>query len=138
MSRSDVATLAATTTAGGIAGWALATPIAVIAGLAVGAGFGYAANRAGIRPAVAFAVFAGALVGALVGRSIVRVLCLPGTCVPMEIIAAILTGIGALIGVGLVAALVTRSFDEYHEAVAARRPPPTPGCKTEETDPDQT
>ena len=48
------------------------------------------------------------------------------------VVAAVVTGLGALVGVGLVVALVTRSFDEYHEAVAANRPPPEPGCETDE------
>ena len=38
--------------------------------------------------------------------------------IAMESTAAMVTAIGAFIGVGLVAALVTRSFDEYREETA--------------------
>ncbi len=79
---------------------------------------------------MALTVAAGTGAGALVGQGIVRALCLPGSCPAFEATAAVLTGLGALVGVGLVVALVTRSFDEYHEAIAANRPPPTPGCET--------
>ena len=37
-----------------------------------------------------------------VGRGVVKALCLPGTCVELEVVGAVVTGIGALIGVGLV------------------------------------
>ncbi len=86
-----------------------------------------------MRSAVAVAIAAGTVAGALVGRGVVRALCLPGSCVELEVVAAVVTGIGALVGVGLVVALVVRSFDEYHEAVAANQPPPQPGCETDET-----
>ena len=59
-------------------------------------------------------------------------LCLPSECPAAESGAAIITAIGAFIGVGLVVALATRSFDEHREAIAAGRPPPTPGCETGE------
>ena len=67
------------------------------------------------------AVFVGTAVGLLLGRNIVHVLCRPGSCVAAETTASVLLGLGAFIGVGLVAALVTRSFDEYREASG---PPP--------------
>ncbi len=42
------------------------------------------------------------------------------------------TGVGAVVGVGIVVALVSRSFDEYREAIDAGRPPPEPGCETDQ------
>lgn len=77
-------------------------------------------------------VVVGTIVGAFIGRNIVRVLCLPGSCPSLEIVAAVLGAVGAFVGVGLVVALVTRSFDEYYEAIEARRPPPEPGCETDD------
>ena len=70
----------------------------------------------GLRVMVATPVLIGTVAGALLGSSIVRALCLPETCHSSEILAAILTGLGSFVGVGLVVALVTRSFDEFREA----------------------
>jgi MFS family permease len=126
-----VPTIAIALIAGG-AGAIVGVPWAV-AGAISGAVVGYLTGRAGMRPFVAIAVAAGTLGGALVGRGVVRALCLPGSCTELEVVGAIFTGVGALIGVGLVVALVTRSFDEYHDAVAANRPPPTPGCEADES-----
>jgi hypothetical protein len=57
----------------------------------------------------------------MIGRSIAAALCRPGTCLGVEIVAAVLTGIGAFVGVGLIVALATRSFDEYRERPAGSR-----------------
>lgn len=81
-----------------------------------------------VRPLVATAVATGAGVGAFLGGRIVGVLCEPSGCPLFEATAATLTGVGALVGIGLVVALVTRSFDEYQEAVARDLPPPRTGC----------
>ena len=51
--------------------------------------------------------------GGLIGREIVRALCLPGSCTTVEVFGGIGTGIGAMFGIGLVTALVVRSFEEY-------------------------
>jgi hypothetical protein len=85
-----------------------------------------------MRATVALALVASLAIGAIIGQGIVHALCLPAGCVGAESVAAVVTGIGALIAMGLVVALVTRSFEEYHEAVAARRPPPEPGCESDE------
>ncbi len=113
------------------AGTILGLPWA-IAGAIVGVAAGMGAAAGGIRPFVAVAVGAGTLGGILVGRGVVKALCLPGSCVELEVAGALITGLGALVGVGLVVALVTRSFDEYHEALAANRPPPEPDHETDE------
>jgi hypothetical protein len=61
-------------------------------------------------------VASGTFVGGILGRSSARVLCFPKDCASAEIVAASLAGIGTFVGVGLVAALVTRSFDEFRES----------------------
>ncbi len=127
----DIAATVTCVIFGGITGFLLAgTATAVIFAL-IGGGVGVIAARANVRPAITATVFVGAMAGALVGASIVETLCLPGSCVPLEISAAVIVGIAAFIGVGLVAALVTRSFDEYNEHVDAGREPPEPGCESE-------
>jgi len=83
-----------------------------------------------VRPFVAIPVSIGAGIGAYVGGTIVGVLCEPQGCVAFEATAAAVTGLGALVGIGLVVALATRSFDEYREAVEQGRKPPTTGCST--------
>ena len=89
---------------------------------------GLIADRAEVRPVVAVFVIAGTITGAFVGAAIAALLCQPESCLGVEIAAGVLTGIGALVGVGIIAALTARSFDEYRTAVAANRPPPTTGC----------
>ena len=96
------------------AGW-------TVLGLALGLGAGLMMARAGVRPAIAPTVVVGGIVGAWIGREVVRALCLPGTCVPVEVAGATFTGIGSTIGIGLVVALVVRSFDEYREGPGAGR-----------------
>ncbi len=103
---------------------------AVIAG-ATGATLAYGTVRAAVRPGVAVSVLVGTAIGALIGSAIVRVLCLPGTCAALEVTSGIVTGVGAFVGVGLVVALVARSFDEYHEARAKNRPTKITGCGPE-------
>lgn len=80
-----------------------------------------------IRWLVALPVIAGVAVGAVVGWSIPHRRCAPDGCPAIEILAAVVTALGALVGVGLVVALATRSFDEYRQAGA---PPPDDGPPT--------
>lgn len=133
MSRDTIVTIGGAALLGAATGWLVGggTPGAVT-GLVVGLLLGIVADRLEVRPVVALAVVVGTVAGAFIGRNVVRALCLPGTCAGLEAGAAILTGIGAFIGIGLVVALVTRSFDEYHEAAAANRPPPRTGCGPDE------
>jgi hypothetical protein len=131
-----MASTAVTTIFGTITGWMLAGVGAAILGALVGAAFGFLAARANVRPSITMTVFIGAMAGALVGGSIVETICLPDSCVALETTAAGVSAIAAFIGVGLVAALVTRSFDEYDEHVAAGREPPGPGCEAEPQSPD--
>jgi hypothetical protein len=106
--------------------------MSVAVGALVGAGYGFGAARANVRPGVAVTAFVGAMTGGLIGSSIVSTICLPASCVPLEITAGIVTAVGAFIGVGIVAALVTRSFDEYYERLDAGLPPTGVGCEVPE------
>ncbi|HHC07433.1 MAG TPA: hypothetical protein ENK55_01770, partial [Actinobacteria bacterium] len=94
----------------------------------LGAALGYLAARLGVRPVVSGSVLVGAAVGALVGSAIARTLCLPGTCRAVEVAAGLAGGLGAFVGVGIVVALVVRSFDEYREAASRGAPPKITGC----------
>jgi len=96
------------------------TTFIVIAGL-VGLVVGLALHRTGMRLMVSLALVAAGVVGIVIGKSIVDALCLPGTCTAMSWVAAVLTAIGALIGVGLVVALATRSFEEHRAALDRQR-----------------
>lgn len=122
--------------AGMMPGLLLGGPMGGAVGGAVGAVMGFVAERAGVRTGVALAVIGGTATGVFVGASIASVLCYPSTCVWIEITAGAVTGIGALIGVGMIAALTARSFDEYRGAVAAKRPPPTTGCSPKGDEPE--
>ena len=102
----------------------------IIIGAIAGLAFGMAVVALKIRAVVALSVALGTVIGAVLGKSIVHALCLPSECAVAEGGAAVLTAIGAFIGVGLVVALATRSCDEHREAIASGRPPPTPGCET--------
>lgn len=90
------------------AGW-------TVLSLAIGVGFGLLMALAGVRPAIGPTIAAGGIVGAWIGREIVRALCLPGSCTGVEVAGAVFTGFGSILGIGLVVALVVRSFDEYRE-----------------------
>lgn len=136
MRPSDVAATVVCAAFGALTGWMLGSTILAVLGGTGGAAVGILAARANVRPAITMTVFVGAMAGALVGASIVETICLPESCVPLEMTAAGISAIAAFIGVGLVAALVTRSFDEYNEHVAAGREPPGPGCESEPTDPE--
>ncbi len=131
MTRSGAVTLVlgSAIVAGG-GGWLLGETVGLVVGLLLGVAFGVGALAAGMRPLVGVSLVAGATGGAIIGEGIAAALCSPGSCTGVATAAAFVTAIGALVGVGLVVALVTRSFDEYREAVEANRPPPTPGCET--------
>jgi hypothetical protein len=134
MRGSDIAATVVTTMFGAVTGWLLAGTVGAAVGVVVGSCFGIIAGRANVRPAITMTVFVGSMAGVLIGASIVETICLPDSCVAIEATAGVVVGLASLIGVGLVAALVTRSFDEYNENVAAGTPPPTPGCEAEPDD----
>lgn len=114
--------------AGLLPGLLLAGATGAAVGAVTGGLMGFIADRAQVRPVVAVSVIAGTVTGAFVGAAIAGLLCRPSSCLGIEIAAGVITGIGALIGVGMIAALTTRSFDEYRTALATNRPPPTTGC----------
>lgn len=114
---------------GFVAGLLLGSTLLGIVGALAGIGFALVAARFGVRPAISSTVFVGTMAGVLVGASIVESICLPDTCSALEVAGGTITGIAAFVGVGIVAALVMRSFDEYNEHVVAGTPPPTPGCE---------
>jgi hypothetical protein len=136
MRPSDIASMVVTAAFGAFTGWMLAGTAGAMIGGIGGVAFGVVAARMNVRPAITMTVFVGAMAGALIGSSVVETICLPGSCVAIEVSAAVILGVGALVGVGLVAALVTRSFDEYNASVADGREPPTVGCEAEEPDGD--
>lgn len=129
-------TIAGAVVAGVIPGLLLVGPIGGAIGAGVGGVLGVVAERAHVRTVVAVAVIAGTATGVFVGASIASVLCFPSNCLWIEIAAGVATGFGALVGVGLIAALTARSFDEYRAAATANRPPPTTGCAPKREDPD--
>jgi hypothetical protein len=131
-SRSAVS-IAGSAFAGAISGWLIgqSVPWCAVGGV-VGAGIAAMILLVGVRPIVAVPVGIGAGIGAYVGGTIVGVICEPQGCPAFQATAGIITGIGALVGIGLVVALATRSFDEYHAAVAKRVDPPVTACKAED------
>ncbi len=99
-----------------VPGLLLAGTTGAVVGGTIGVGIGLAGDRFEVRTVVVASVTAATVTGAYIGRGIVSVICLPATCVALEILGAILTGAGAFIGVGMIVALATRSFDEYRES----------------------
>jgi len=86
-----------------------------VLGLIVGLGVGWLMARAQVRAVVGPTIIIGGIVGAWIGREVVRALCLPGSCTTVEVAGGLITGVGSVFGIGLVVALVVRSFDEYRE-----------------------
>jgi hypothetical protein len=128
-SSTSIGYVAIATVVGAAIGWFVGNAASwSIVGAVTAAGTTAMIHVVGVRAMVAIPVAIGAGVGTFLGGTIVGVLCEPDGCPAFEASAAIVTGIGALVGVGLVVALATRSFDEYHEAVDRGREPPTTGC----------
>ena len=92
-----------------------------VLGLLVGTGLGFLMARYQVRPTIGPSVAGGGVVGAWIGREIVRALCLPGSCTAVEFAGGFITAIGSMVGIGLVVALVVRSFDEYRDGGGPRR-----------------
>lgn len=118
MKPADVLFTAGALAIGAWAGEALGRlPGAIIGGL-LGVLIGVGVALLGIRLGVAVPVLTAMVAGGVLGRGIVHALCLPGSCRGAEMAATLLTGLGSLVAVGLVVALVARSFDEYKESRA--------------------
>ncbi len=119
---------------GGALGWlAESTLVWVTIGAIVGLGTAVMTVVFAVRPLVAIPVGFGAGIGAYLGGTIVGVLCEPAGCAAFEAVAATTTGLGALVGIGLVVALATRSFDEYQESQQRGAAPPTSTCSPEDS-----
>ena len=130
MKASDTVSAASLLVGGVLGGVLLGGVVAVVIGGLIGSVLAGAAITLRLRPLVAISLAGGSLAGLFVGGAVVRVLCLPSRCPALETFGGLVTAAGALVGVGVVAALAARSFDEYREAVAAGRPPPEPGCES--------
>lgn len=116
---------------GGFAGWLTGQSLGWgVVGAVIGLGVAVLIVVFGIRPIVAVPVGFGAGIGAYLGGTIVGVLCEPKGCPAFQATAATATGLGTLVGIGMVVALATRSFDEYREATDRGANPPTTGCST--------
>ena len=121
--------IAGTALVGAVLGWMVDRTLAwATIGAVVGLGVAVMIVWYRVRPLVAAPVGIGAGIGAYLGGKIVAVLCEPAGCPAFEATAATTTGLGALVGIGLVVALATRSFDEYREAQERGAPPPTSSC----------
>lgn len=129
MRAGDVASTGVSTLFGAITGWLIAgVPGAGVAAVFFGM-LALMGARANIRPAIVSTVLVGTMAGVLIGSSIVEAICLPGSCPALEATGGIAVALISFVGVGLVAALVTRSFDEYSEREAAGLPPTGVGCE---------
>jgi hypothetical protein len=129
---SDVASIIATTFFGVVTGWLIAGTIGAIASGVVFGLLAFLGARANIRPAIVSVVLVATMAGGLIGSSIVEAICLPSRCSALEATGGTITAALTFIGVGLVAALVTRSFDEYNEREAEGLPPTEVGCEVPE------
>ena len=85
-----------------------------------------------IKPLVTIDIAINTITNLFIRTTIIHVLYLPNTCTGLEAFGGTVTAGGAIVGVGVVVALATRSFDEYHKTVEAGRPPPEPGCETDQ------
>lgn len=107
-----------------LGGAALGGLASAVAAFIVGAAIGAGLHAVGLRQLVILATTGAAVVGAVIGKTVVDALCLPGTCTPLSWLAAALMAVGTLIGVGVVVALATRSFEEHRIATGQQPPPP--------------
>lgn len=133
----DFLAVSVTTLFGAITGWLMSGTFGAALGAALFGILAFVGVRASIRPAVIATVLVGTMAGGLIGSSIVQAICLPSNCPALEAAGGIVAAVLSFIGVGLVAALVTRSFDEYNEREAAGLPPTGVGCEVPDMRDDQ-
>ena len=131
--RKGILATAAAATGGGIGAFLVdGTATWALIGAIVAAGIAVMIIWFGVRPLVAAPVGIGAGIGAYLGGTIVGVLCEPAGCAAFEATAAVTTGIGALVGIGLVVALASRSFEEYRESQSRGSYPATSSSSVDE------
>ncbi|MDK1018063.1 MAG: hypothetical protein QGD89_01480 [Actinomycetota bacterium] len=126
---SDALSIGASAIFGAVTGWLLLGAPGGIAAAIISGGLAYVGARSDVRSGLVVTVLIGAMTGTLIGANVVKAICLPSICAPLEVAGGVISGTLSFIGVGLVAALVTRSFDEYNERLAAGLPPTTVGCE---------
>ncbi len=132
MRRGDIISVGIVALVGGAAGLALGGTLLAVA-LAAGIGaLGYAAARVNIRPGISVTVLTASVAGGFIGSRVVEAICLPQTCRNLEITGGIVVAALTFAGVGLLTALVARSFDEYNEREGAGPPPTEVGCEVPE------
>jgi hypothetical protein len=134
MRAGDSLAVIATSIFGGITGWLVAGALGAGIGAILFGLLALLGVKANVRPAIIATVLVGTMTGWLIGSSIVEAVCLPSTCPTLEIVGGFVSAVLAFVGVGLVAALVTRSFDEHNEREAAGLPPTGVGCEVPESD----
>jgi hypothetical protein len=134
MRAGDILAIITTSIFGGITGWLIAGTVGAGVGAILFGFLAFLGVRANVRPAIIATVLVGTMTGWLIGSSIVEAICLPSTCPALEMIGGLVAAVISFVGVGLVAALVTRSFDEYNEREAAGLPPTGVGCEVPESD----
>ena len=117
---------------GGVTGTLVGGALGAVTGAILFGMLALVGVKANVRPAIVVTVLVGTMTGWLIGSSIVEAICLPSNCAALETIGGLVGAAIAFIGVGLVAALVTRSFDEYNERDAAGLPPTGVGCEESE------
>lgn len=132
MRASDALAVTASFLFGGVTGLLVGGTFGAVVGASLFGMLALAGVRANVRPAIVATVLVGTMTGWLIGSSIVEAICLPANCPALEAIGGIVGAVISFIGVGLVAALVTRSFDEYNEREAAGLPPTGVGCEVPE------
>lgn len=80
-------------------------------------------------------VFLPALIGLVIGAWLGYFIAeLSGSGTALAIALALLSGVAAAFGVGVVAVLAIRSFDEWKTAQERGLPPPTVGCEVPDPD----
>lgn len=125
--------LVSATGLGAVVGWLIAgtgvwAMIAAVVGLSVASMI----VLLEVRPLVAAPVGIGAGIGAYIGATVVGALCEPTGCPAFAATASATTGLGTLVGVGLVVSLVAQSFDEYRVSRSRGTPPSTSSCSVDD------
>ena len=134
MRASDAVAVITSILLGGVTGFLVGGAFGAVVGAILFGTLALAGVRANVRPVLIATVLVGTMTGWLIGSSIVEAICLPSNCPALETIGGLVGAVISFIGVGLVAALVARSFDEYNEREAAGLPPTGVGCEVPQED----